>query len=140
MRSPILPALVVALLPTVSQADGNPEAGTSRPTVIVKEGDCRLLTRHHPLADVSATAIDAYGRPVVPAEEGGSFRPPRLRFIIQAPAIERETWRSEPALMELTLDLDTGEITSGGHPVRGLSETDLVKACSENLSEPRSAP
>ena len=73
--------------------------------------------------------MDAYNRPVALAEETPSIAPPLLHFWIEVPTIERETWRSEPKLMELTLDLATGDITSNGRPVSGLSASDLVKAC-----------
>lgn len=140
MRTAAAVTLTLALLPAASLADGDPSLDTATPAITIKEGDCPLLAHHSAAPGVTATATDAYGRPVAPAEELGSFRPPALRFIIQARTIERETWRSEPALMELSLDLETGEITSGGQPIPGLSEADLVKACNENLSEPRSAP
>lgn len=136
MRTALFITLILAVSSS-ARADGDLDI---RPAIIVRNGDCQLLVRHRPSADVSAAPTDAYGRPVAPADESGWFRPPRLNFTIQAPTIERETWRSEPALIELSLDLETGEITSDGRPIPGLSEADLVKACSENLSEPRSAP
>jgi hypothetical protein len=130
-RTAIAVAALAAFLPTTSRADGWVEDGWPEDIVLQAE-DCRLLAEHYPALDVTAAPFDAYGRPVAPADEQPVFRPPELRFLVEAPTIERGTWRSEPGLMELTIDLETGEISSRGKPVPGLTSTGLLKACNRN--------
>jgi hypothetical protein len=72
---------------------------------------------------------------VPPADLNPVLRPPLLTLLIEAPVIEKGTWRSEPRLMEVTIDLETGEIFSRGRTVPGLTSADLIKACARNPND-----
>src|SRR5262245_19655915 len=115
-------AFAVILACSVAKADGPPvsESMTMSPK------NCRYLAQFYPEAGLTAAPVDAYGRPVAPADEAPQFRPPAIKLLVEAPTIEKRTWRSEPRLVELTIDLATGEITANGAPVPGLTSADLI--------------
>ncbi|RMF10462.1 MAG: hypothetical protein D6763_05645 [Alphaproteobacteria bacterium] len=49
--------------------DGVPVTTSRQGAVAIRAGDCRVLARHHPAADVTyAPGVDVEGRPVPPAD------------------------------------------------------------------------
>lgn len=85
---------------------------------------CATLSRYTP-------GVDAYGRPVAPADVdgGASIHGAIVRFQIRYPDIERDNWMTETPLALAELDVATGEVRVNGRRITEVSESDVATAC-----------
>lgn len=118
------------------------EATPATPQVVVTERECRYLARHRAAADVEyKPGVDVRGRPVAPADLGGS---PRLaipdRIVIDVPInIFERLGRTAPKGLGDTatqlgqIVLEGNRLTFNGEPLSDPALDAVAAACREQL-------
>ena len=107
--------------------------------MLVSEGDCRLLERHVPAANVAyQPGVDVRGKPVAPADASpyGQMATPQqvaidlslsLRDLGAAP--QRSLGGAEVRLGQITVDLATNQLAFNGQPLSDPERAQFVAAC-----------
>lgn len=133
--------LMIGLMVLVGAVDGRADetkAGTAEVTVTPK--DCRRLVAHRPANDVAyKPGVDAYGRPVTPADLPGTQvikAPDKITFNITYDALGKLGLTDSPNLLsgEATVGVVSYDISSGRLEFNGAPLTDpeiavLATAC-----------
>jgi hypothetical protein len=108
--------------------------------VTVKPGDCRRLVAHKPADDVAYKAgVDAYGRPVTPADLPGTQvikAPNKITFSITYEALKdlgvsesSSLVTGEASVGEVSYDISKGRLEFNGQPLGDPEIAALAAAC-----------
>ena len=113
------------------------------PAVGVSAEDCRAVVAHQPAPDVAyQPGVDALGRPVAPADLGGSPQirlPDPLVIPITVDLAERLGLSTDPGALEPELQVGVvtvdraGRVTFNGVPLTSDDQAALEAACREAL-------
>ena len=129
-------ALLIGSHEVLVAADDKPDTVE----VTVKPKDCRRLVAHQPSDDVAYKAgVDAYGRPVKPADLPGTQvikAPNKITFSITHDALEglgltgsSSLLSGEASVGEVAYDISTGRLEFNGQPLTDPEITALAVAC-----------
>ena len=129
----------LAIVAMVTAASAQEEA----PVVGVSPEDCRAVVAHQPAPDVAyQPGVDALGRPVVPADLGGTPQirlPDPLVIPITVDLAERLNLSTAPGALEPELQVGvvtvdrSGRVTFNGVPLTSDDQAALEAACREAL-------
>jgi len=114
------------------------EPGTAEVTVTPK--DCRRLAAHKPAEDVAyKPGVDAYGRPVTPADLPGTQvikAPDKITFSITYDALGKlgltdssSLLSGEATIGEVSYDISSGRLEFNGEPLTDPEIAVLATAC-----------
>ena len=129
-------ALLIGSHGVLAAADEKPNAVE----VTVKPKDCRRLVAHQPSNDVAYKAgVDAYGRPVKPADLPGTQvikAPDKITFSITHDALaglgltgSSSLLSGEASVGEVAYDISSGRLEFNGQPLSDPEITALAIAC-----------
>lgn len=136
IRVLILPALVAAAWPVLAQ-----DVATTG-TITVSREACDAVVEHVPAPDVEyEPGIDAYGRPVAPADVEGSrfdYEPPEVLAFALIVDLQEFFGPDAPHAAQFADDIPLGVVTVedgrvavDGRPVTGDGQARLARACRE---------
>lgn len=108
--------------------------------VEVTKKDCRRLVAHQPSADVVyQPGVDAYGRPVVPADLPGQVSiktPDKITINLTIDILERfgisgasKLYDAEAQIGKITYDINKGKMEFNGQPLTDPEIALLAEAC-----------
>lgn len=114
------------------------EPGTAEVTVTPR--DCRRLVAHRPADDVAyKPGVDAYGRPVTPADLPGTRvikTPDKITFNLTYDALEKlgltdasNLLSGEATIGEVSYDISSGRLEFNGEPLTDREIAVLATAC-----------
>lgn len=131
-------AIAVLLVGLVDPLEAEEKAGTAE--VTVKPEDCRRLVAHRPTDDVAyKPGVDAYGRPVTPADLPGTQvikAPNKITFSITYDALKglgvsegAGLLSGEASVGDVSYDISKGRLEFNGEPLTDPEIGALAIAC-----------
>ena len=134
-------AIALAMFLVPSEVFGD-EAKAGAAEVTVSPKDCRRLVAHKPADDVTyKPGVDAYGRPVTPADLPGSQiikAPDKIIFNITYDALGKlgltgssSLLSGEATIGEVSYDISSGRMEFNGEPLTDPEIAVLASACKD---------